>query len=197
MNGILRECEIRFGEPPRALGLGQKLRYRIWPPLWCLLSSDPLLEIYRDQNKLRDRGRIVWGHIVQANTLLFRPGRHTCPANVIYEPAPTLEITYDTLRPIAHSIFDLKGKVHDDEELDECARWVTDERLRMMNTPLPSKLTLGRPILFSTIMVHRAHLPRGYLFSPFFPLVVNPEETPAAMILPSSYWPEGSPILGT
>ena len=37
-------------------------------------------------------------------------------------------------------------------------------------------------------MVHRKHLPRGYLRANWFPLVVAPKETPASVILPGRYW---------
>jgi hypothetical protein len=46
-------------------------------------------------------------------------------------------------------------------------------------------------------MVHRKHLPRRYLHTMLLPLIINPEETPAAMILPSEYWPVGLNELGT
>jgi hypothetical protein len=197
MNSILRECRTRFGDPPRSLSLGQKLRFRIYPSFRERLSYDPLLRIYDDQKKLRDRGRVVWGHIVQANILLFGPGRSNCPANVIYEPAPSDESGYAFLAPVAHSIYALKGKRHDDEDLGECSRWITDERLRMVNAPIPAQLSRGRAILFSTLVVQRKHLPAGYLSCSFFPLVINPAETPSVMILPFEYWPVGVAEMGT
>jgi hypothetical protein len=197
MNSILSECRTYFGDPPRSLSLGQKLRFRIYPSLRERLSYDPLLRICDDQKKLRDRGRVVWGHLVQANALLFGPGPTNCPANVIYEPSPPNESSYAFLAPIAHSIFALKGKRHVDEDLDECARWVTSERLRMVNAPIPAQLSRGRAILFSTLLIHRKHLPAGYLSCSFFPLVINPDETPSVMILPSEYWPVGVAEMGT
>ncbi len=59
MKSALHECQTCFGDPPRSLGIGEKLKFRIWPPLLCLLGNDPLLGIYEDQKKLRDRGRVV------------------------------------------------------------------------------------------------------------------------------------------
>ncbi len=194
---VLRDCRYHFGEPPRSLSFGQKSRFRIWPPNWCIISLDPLLKIYFHQGRLRDGGRIVWGHIVQANRLLFEPGSFDCPANVVYDPDPPGVDDPTLLTPIAHQIFDLKGQRHADPELDDCSRWTTDEMSRIFDAPVPKRLTGGRSLVFSTIMVHRKHLPMGYLFSSFFPLVVNPEETSATMILPCDYWPEGVEELGT
>jgi hypothetical protein len=197
MNSILGECRSNFGDPPRSLSLGQKLRFRIYPSVRERLSYDPLLRIYEDQHKLRDRGRVVWGHLVQANSQLFGPGRTNCPANVIYEPAAPNDSSYATLEPIAHYIFALKGKRHDDEDLDECARWVTNERIRIVNARIPAQLSRGRVVLFSTLVIHRRHFPAGYLSCSFFPLVINPAETPSVMILPSEYWPVGVAEMGT
>jgi hypothetical protein len=194
---VLRESQGRFGDPPRSLSLKEKMRFRIWPPLWCLRAFDPLLRIYADQNKLRDRGRIVWGHIVQANRLLFQPGEHTSPAGIIYEPGPPGADSPARLAPIAQAIFDLKGRRYQDQELDECARRVTNERSRFFAVPVPMRLTGGRSVLFSVIMVHRKHLPRGYLDNPFVPVLINPEETPTVMILPHDYWADGVEELGT
>jgi hypothetical protein len=197
MNSVLRACQSNFGEPPRSLSFGEKLRFLIWPPRWCLFGSDPLIGIYWTQNKLRDRGRVVWGQLVQANSLLFQPGPNNCPANVIYEPVASGERSYTALPRIANSIFGLKGQRHHDTELAECARWVTNERHRMVDAPVPKRLTGGRDVVFSTVMVHRKHLPSGYLSCSMFPLVINPEETPWTMILPHYYWPEGVDELGT
>lgn len=197
MNNVLRACQHNFGEPPRSLSFGEKLRFRIWPPSWCLLGGDPLMGLYWNQKKLRDRGRVVWGHLVQANNLLFKPGPHDCPANVIYEPVASGERSYIALPRIAQSIFDLKGQRHHEAELRECSRWVTNERLRMVDALVPRQLTGGRDIVFSTVMIHRKHLPFGYLSCSMFPLIINPEETPWTMILPGEYWPEGVDALGT
>jgi hypothetical protein len=197
MNTILGECRTCFGDPPRSLSLVEKLRFRIRPSLGLRLRYDPLLRIYDDQNKLRDRGRVVWGHLVQANSLLFGPGRNDCPANVIYEPASSNENGHAFLAPIARSVYALKGRRYDDEDLDDCARWVTNELLRMVDAPLPAQLSQGRTILFSTLVVHRKHLPAGYLSCSFFPLIINPAETPSVMILPSEYWPVGVAEMGT
>src|SRR5262249_12475956 len=109
MRNLLNECRTRFGDPPRSLSFMARLEFRIFPPLWCSLSNDPLLGLYDNQKRLRDRGRVIWGHIVQANSLLFEPGRQNFPANVIYEPHPMTEDNYESLTPVAQSICNLKG----------------------------------------------------------------------------------------
>jgi hypothetical protein len=124
--------------------------------------------------------------------MLFEPGNRNLPANVVYDPAPGRpdDQILVLLKRVAHSIFALKGQRHHDQELRECSRWVTEETLRMFNAEVPRQLTGGRTIIFSTIMVHRNHLPDGYLASMALPLVINPAETPMAMILPYEYWPD-------
>jgi hypothetical protein len=189
MRSILKACQASFGDPPRSLTPEEERRFRIWPPLWCLLG-DPLLRMYWSQNKLRDRGRVVWGHLVQANNLLFRPGGMNCPANVVYNPTSHDDRDVDALAEVAHNIFELKGKRHREKDLKRCARWVTQEKLRVFDAAVPTSLTSGREIIFSTLMVHRKHLPDGYLSTSVFPLIINPEETSSVMILPCDYWPD-------
>ena len=128
--------------------------------------------------------------------MLFEPGPNDCPAGVIYEPVASGERSYLAYPRIAQSIFDLKGKKHRDPELRECARWVTDEWLRIVGAIVPEQLTGGRDVLLSCLMIHRKHLPSGYLSCSMFPLIINPEETPWTMILPGEYWPEGVDELG-
>ena len=197
MRRILRECQANFGDPPRSLTFGEKRDYRIWPPIWCLLSGDPLLKIYWDQKKLRDRGRVVWAHLVQANSLLFEPGHMDHPANIVYDPSTENDRVLDLLGDVAQQIYELKGTRPREKDLAECSRWVTNERQPIVDATVPARLSRGREIVFSTVMIHRKHLPGGYLSGSAFPLIINPEETPSAMVLPHFYWPDGVDALGT
>ncbi len=196
MRGILKQCRASFGDPPRSLSAEERQRFCIWPPFWCFVG-DPLLRLYWSQNKLRDRGRVVWGHLVQANSTLFSPGFMNSPANVVYNPTSDDDRSLDLLGQIAHFIFSLKGQWHKDKDLARCARWVTNETLRTFAAPVPDRFAQGREIIFSTLMVHRKHLPGGYLSGSILPLIVNPDETTAVMILPAEYWPERVDELGT
>src|SRR5262249_9788146 len=86
---LIRACRARFGRPPRVLRAADvdACRLSLQPALEASFrkNNDPLLWILADQAALRDRGRVVWGHLVQANQLLFDPNNDdTAPANMMY-----------------------------------------------------------------------------------------------------------------
>jgi len=54
---------------------------------------------------------------------------------------------------------------------------------------MPHSYTCGRAICFATCFIQPSHLPDGYLKRSSFPVIANPEESPALVLLPSRYWP--------
>jgi hypothetical protein len=181
-------CRAAIGHPPRKLGDSPHLKFA--PPGWMSqFPRDPLWEIYRHQAKLYQRGVVVWGHIVQANNRLFTPGPDDCPASVIYSPDPALDNKPASLERIAQSLFAVKGTGQSDAELAEFSRLLANERDRAMRLAVPKSLCEGVQVYHTGVMVVRKHLPRGYLTGSLFPLLIQPSITPAAIILPSQYWP--------
>ncbi len=155
------------------------------------LSGDKLRTILRDQDILRDHGRVVWGFLVQANQLLFDPrNRLVLPANVIYSPEAYFDDQAPELQAVAQGLFQLKGTAPNDDELERFAAAVTDELARTMRLALPRSLCSGQEAYFTTCLIQPSHLPGGRLASGYFPLVICPEKTEAVMILPVRYWPE-------
>ena len=124
---------------------------RLTAPAW-MPHADSLTGIYKDQLLLLIKGKIVYGAIVQANTLLFEDGRDDCPANVVFSkdacfdadcaPQEFISIALDT--------YALKGVIRTKREL--------------------------------------LYLPLPCLRSSWFPLLVLPEKTQYAIILPAKYW---------
>ncbi len=156
-----------------------------------LLRRDKLCLVLRDQDVLRDSGRVVWGSLVQANNRLFNPAnRLVLPANVIYSPDKHYDAHTSAMAGIAHELFQLKGTSPRENELRRFASAITDELLRTMRLPLPGSLCENREVYVTTCLIQPSHLPDGYLAAGFFPLVICPEQTEAVMILPSVYWPE-------
>ena len=74
--------------------------------------------------------------------------------------------------------------------MERFARAITDELARTMRLPLPRSLCQGKESYLTTCLIQPSHLPRGYLATGFFPLVICPEKTEAVMILPARYWPQ-------
>jgi hypothetical protein len=189
---MLEECRRAFGGPARRFSLWQWHTYlKARKPRWLHVHFNDLTNgIYRDQRALLTTGRVVWGHIIQANQLLFSPGPDDMPAEVIYSFDPALEsdATLRTYEDLAARLFALKGTAQSDPRLAEISRVLAAEIERTPRRELPRDLTAGRQIFHTTIMGVRKHLPRGHLAEPFFPLVASPDLT-WTMILPARFWP--------
>jgi hypothetical protein len=195
MRELIEGCRELFGDPPRDGSETDRRAFRFRPG-WLLrtmlfLTRDKLRIVLRDQDILREQGRVVWGHLVQANTILFNPhNRQALPANVLYSPDRFFDDQVPLLGELAHGLFDLKGRSPVDKEMRQFAEAITNETARTMRLPLPSALTDGRTVYLTTCFINPPHLPGGCLKHGFFPLVICPEQTEAVMVLPCDYWPE-------
>lgn len=192
---MIERCRQNFGSAPRDLESEEKRAFRLRPPFLMrflfLARGDELRTVLRDQNTLRDHGRVVWGFLVRANQTLFRrKNRLVLPANVIYSPDSYFDDRAAVLQDAAGGIFPLKETSPGDDELGRFARAVTNELARNMRLPLPPTLCENREAYFTTCLIQPSHLPGGRLAKGVFPLVICPEKTDAVMILPSRYWPE-------
>jgi len=162
--------------------------HRLARPSWARGRDTPFECIYQDYKSLLRSGAVVWGHIVQANMLLFKSGRDDHPANAVFSMDPFFDDKLPTLAELSGVMFGLKGRDASDPELDKFARAITNEYKVLMNRKLPLSLTFERKVYFTTIMVHRKHLPERVLSASWFPLLASPKETKASIILPSRYW---------
>ena len=178
----------RFGEPPRSFGFLERWHFHIRAPLWCRLSRDELMRIYRDQRLLREKGFIVWGAVVQANHFLFEEGRYDSPATVIYSPDLDWSDWLWPLVDLARELYGFKGWASPDP-----AETANTGRCWPMKGTGPWASACRNPwrrefnVRSTTVMVHRKHLPAGYLAQSYFPLLMHPQ-TRTTMLLPCRYW---------
>ncbi len=172
---------------PQRLGLLERLYLRVSPPGWC--RTDDLMAAFRDRGKLLREGQIVPAVLVQANALLFERGADDAPANVIYTTDSDAEQPVARMLEVAQKIFSLKDTKPEDADEARFARMVSYELGRDFRVTVPEGLSGGLDLTYTTIMVHRRHLPEGRLAVPYFPLVIHTESR-AAMILPARYWPD-------
>lgn len=192
MKTIIEQCRKNFGPVPRSLTPRERCDY--WsmpPPIW--LRKDPgdgIWDIYRAKNILLEQGMVVWGVTVQANELLFMPGKSDCPAMVIYSTDACFDNNVEELHLLADQLFALKGTKPVDVELAHFAAVITNERDRSMCVAISHKLTRGRTVNSTNVMVFRKHLPNGVLSLRYFPLLIHPESTPCTIMLPYQYWPK-------
>ncbi len=158
-------------------------------PSWMRNNNDRRFEvIYTDQKLLFKKGKIMLGRIVQANSMLFKPGKYDCPAAMIFTEDTFFEENPQKLGEIASNLFEIKGKATEDEELQKFSDILADEMVPVFNIDVPDKITYGKKVYFTTFMVIRKHLPVGYISNNTFPILACPEETEATIILPSKYW---------
>lgn len=172
---------------PRRPGLLERLYLRVSPPRWC--RKDDLIAVFKDREKLLSEGRIVLAVLVQANIRLYERGADDHPANVLYTTEPDAGSHIAEMLATAHRIFSLKNTKPEDADELRFARMVSYELGRDFRVTVPERLSGGLDLTYTTIMVHRKHLPEGRLTTPYFPLLIH-DETRASMILPARYWPE-------
>ena len=191
MNNALLIARENFGMPgQRKIGWLDRFGYLNVPrPSWCTVEDD-LYALFENKWKLLKNGIVVWGHLVQANSLLFEPGSDNCPASVIFPNSERSPLAPEQLAPIARAMFDLKNTSGNTVELQEVADSLTDELMRTFGLRVPSQLSHGHEIFEASTFITRKHLPTGVLSIPFFPLVVSPEPPYYNVPLPSRYWPE-------
>ena len=157
-------------------------------PKW-LDEEDGLYETHKDRQLLVQEGRLVWAHIVQANTMLFEAGNVDCPACVVIGDDESVDGRILSLKTAGSDIFAMKGKVaeHDDPSLKPFAEMVTDEKARPMGMAIPPSLS-EKKIIFSTLLIRRKLLPDKMLSMSWFPVFVLPEKSVGCEMLHKSYW---------
>lgn len=184
-------CRSNFGSAPRRIGFFERRALKTPPPQWMLSEpDDQLWQLYRDRDILLREGVVVWGHLIQANRLLFSPGAEDHPCAALYSFDPFFDDNPGLLEELGHSLYRLKGKKVADPKLQRIADYLENELERTLSMPVPSLSEDGPYCVHSSMMVHRAHLPDGVLSNGMFPVIAHPTATPTAMILPSKFWPE-------
>lgn len=187
---LLNECRRKFGPAPRRFSLIDRFSYlTVQRPNWCR-EDEPLSRFFTGQRRLTERGEVVWGHVVQANSLLYKRSRHNCPGEVVYCLDPRVSFGPDDLASIARSLYMLKGVPCDASELQFISDYLANERKRVFGLEVPKQISPSVPCAITTVYFERRHLPDGVLSSTVFPLLVSPTQPRIAMVLPSRYWPE-------
>jgi hypothetical protein len=188
----LLETQVKFTRQSQRFSWEQFFYNLLTPPLWMIKYHDRrFCRLYRDRHILFKHGQIVWGRIVQANTQLFQPGKIDCPADIVCSPDPIFNSNIQDLVRIARELYDLKNQTIEHPEvldLKILADALTNEMEALFNVKIPDSIALDKLVYFTTIMVHRKHIPCGYLKASWFPVLIAPDKTPASMILPARYW---------
>ena len=182
---------VRFGATPRRFSLRDRWSYLPSPkPSWHReIPQDPLLQMTKQAASVLKHGVVVWGHIVQANAMLFEPGDSDCPGELVYSFDPAIVEDPFYLQEVASELFSLKGTQPTEPELAPIAAYLTDETIRVFGLRVPDLISPEVACLVSTTFFVRKHLPHGRLCSSLFPIVVQPHKPHFALPLPARYWP--------
>jgi hypothetical protein len=189
MKELLNECRMIYKNRKKHFNLFDRVYNKLKKPNWMIKENDRRFEsIYDEQDLLYSHGRIVLAHLVQANTLLFEPGKDDCPACIVFSEDTYFDENIDEMSEIANNLYILKDTAVEDLELKEFADVITDQMTALYNVQLPNSITNNKLVYYTTIMVKRSHLPNQYLKLGWFPILVCPEKTKASIILPCKYW---------
>lgn len=185
----LEECRQQFGAPGRRrFRMREGLCYlNIKRPIWCG-KQDELWNLFKHKQQVLCHGEIVWGHIVQANTLLFKPGIANCPASVVFCPDSAVPVNLAALSYAAKCMFDLKNTTPEEAELLEIANTLTDEMTRTFGVQVPKQFCNGFTFYEASTFITRKHLPDGVLRRSIFPLLISSVSPYYCFPLPSKYW---------
>lgn len=192
MRKLLFECEQNFGPAPRRFSFWDRVTFfRVSKPRWLRANPyDALTNHLKNLESLFASGMVTWGHIVQANSLLFESGRDNCPAELVYSIENLDRINPEYLEQVAEELFWLKGTNPSEKGLKPIAHHLTDEMTRVFGLPVPSSISPALKWKISTTFVVRKHLPGRYLCSSLLPIVLNRREPHFAVPLPVRYWPQ-------
>jgi hypothetical protein len=189
----IEQCAENFGPIPRRISLWDRLTYwRVARPDWLKQNPNDKLEtLFLNLGMLRREGIVVWGHIIQANNLLFSPGPFDCPGEVVYSLDGTNPVDPDELGSIASALFSLKHTKPSDPDLASVANYLTNQMIRVLGKPVPRAISPGLACRISTVYVVRKHLPAPAhsLERSLLPIIVHPKPPHIALVLPSRYWP--------
>lgn len=189
----IREMRTAFGDTPRKFDRHQKAHLSITKPKWMRFDfRKGIKSQYKDQDKLFQYGQVIWGSLIQANTLMFEAGDEDSPGALVYSLEGEHLEDIGSLVEIAEALMALKGEdlFKVSAELRSFAEMITDERSVILHERLPDSLTGGKELYYSILTFPRKHLADGFLRNGIFPILVAPEHTKACTVLPSRFWPE-------
>lgn len=192
MRRLLQDCIENFGAAPRRFSWWDRLTYLPIPkPRWLReRPTDGLRILFQNAGRSFSEGVVVWGHIVQANRLMFSAGNDDCPGELVYSIDDSHRIQGEDLQEVAGALGRLKGQTTADGDLLPISRYLADGQIRVFGLPVPRTISPTFRCQISTTFLVRKHLPGRRLCKPLLPVVVNPGKPHVAMPLPAKYWPD-------
>lgn len=191
----LRQCQENLGEVPRSFDADTTAYLQIdGAIIFNFLFFVPICKLLKNsrQRDLFRNGKVVWGHVIQANDCLWMPD--TSPAKNDDAPGELVfacdsEVNPPYLERIATKLASLRGDQHEDPDLARIGNYLEAETKRVFGWSVPKSVSPDVPCYISTTMFLRKHLPDTCLHRSFFPIVISPKRPHFAMSLPERFWP--------
>ncbi len=188
MRGLLTSLRRSFGAGRMLQGSRWMRQSRVEPPSWLRTSADPVAILYEKQEVLFRKGRIGWGALVLADDAVFATGTEDRPALLVYSLDDHFDARPFELGAIASRLAELSRTPAGASEASRFAQQVRNDSGRPLDVPLPASLST-RPVVLTSFMGLRAHLPHGVLAADWFPILTHPSSV-IPMMVPCQYWPQ-------
>ncbi|NLN81885.1 MAG: hypothetical protein GX136_04995 [Clostridiales bacterium] len=167
----------------------ERWRNKLLKPVWLTKSpTDSLNGLYDAVPLLFEKGRVAFGYLVQANSLLFKTSSYSYPACFIYSEDLFFQNNPEMLESISHELYEYKSSDAIPNHLKQVVNIIKDEYERAYNILLPENFTYGKVVYLTTVLVDPRHIPKYKITRSDMPLLVLPEQTPYSIILPKYYW---------
>lgn len=185
----LEECRKRFAKAHKVLGMRRRLPEHLEKPAWLLKSpSDRISQLFDASPAVFEEGVVTWGSVVQANSLLFKAGPSSCPADIVHPTSVESNVDPEQLREVAILLFNLKETKPDDPAQAEIAEHLTNEKTRLFAIEVPKGLNRGVSTGLNTTFFTRAYMPNAILRKTMTPIIVLQGRPMFALPLPARFW---------
>ncbi|QDV25778.1 hypothetical protein [Aureliella helgolandensis] len=194
----LKECRVTFGESPRYFDAATEQMLLVNPP-WVtkLRWGDALAKLVQNRTlrRLFSKGKIVWGHVIQANDELYLPApsvdsyTYDRAGELVFSLDDSVEPPPSQLERVAVALAGLRYASELDSELQPWADYLDAETTRVVGKQVPDRIAPCGTFFVSTTLFRRSHLPNGVLCQSLLPIVVEAQQPHFTMPLPHAYWP--------
>ncbi|MEM1182998.1 MAG: hypothetical protein AAGM22_31945 [Acidobacteriota bacterium] len=183
-SGMLEQMRGELDKRRRTADAGFLKAHRFKAPAW--IAGDPLEACYAPEahQALSQKGVLLWAHVVEAHDKLSKRGLRDQPASVVYSP----HFDGNVLRAaeVSEAIRSLKKRGHDFGAAEITPGAARD---RHFHRRVPEEIAGEQIMFFTELVIHRGLLPGRQLNGSFVPLLAQPQETVATMVLSRKYWP--------
>ncbi len=189
---ILKQVEAALGAAPRSFGLMDRLTwYKQDLPYWDWKNDDihPSVDYWK---RVFAHGRLTWGHLVQANNLMYEKSDVNYPGEVLIWHDRSQPFDFHMCTYAARTLYALKGTSSEltDEEERVFAQNLEGEMHRSYGVPVPARIAQGVDLRTSTIFFQRRHIPNKVITAPLFPLLYLEEGPMVPVMVPHKFWPK-------